>query len=99
MVRDFQMSCLSTTGYIKEYNLVYVTAGHRLLIWDYQSSCEWAVYDKIIGNIKNVCYVNKKSPLLESCTFDLVIVTSTEVLLLGVIYINNIVRHPEIAFK
>ena len=92
MVRDFQMSSLSTTGYIKEHNLVYVTAGHRLLLWDYLSSDEWVVYDKIIGNIKHVCSVDKKSPLNGSCTFDLVVVTSTEVLLLGVICNNNKVR-------
>ena len=43
------MSCLSITDYIKEYNLVYITAGHRLLVWEYQSLNQWSIYDEIIG--------------------------------------------------
>ena len=63
MVREFQMSCLSTTDYIKEYNLVYITAGHRLLVWEYQSLNQWSIYDEIIGNIQKVCFIQSKSPL------------------------------------
>ena len=84
MVREFQMSCLSTTDYIKEYNLVYITAGHRLLVWEYQSLNQWSIYDGIIGNIQKVCFIQSKSPLSPECTFDLVVATSTEITLVGV---------------
>lgn len=77
---------MSITGFIEASNIVYIAAGHYLMIWEYGSQKEWIVYDKIIGNIEKVCPIDFVKIDTPSSLIGLVVVTSDDICLLG---LNN----------